>query len=49
MTFTLHDDQVETVKVALARAHDAGATSPDNENTNGNALAYIAARFLHDG
>jgi ParB-like chromosome segregation protein Spo0J len=50
MTFTLHDDQVETVKIALARARDAGgATSPDNENANGNALAFIAARYLTNG
>lgn len=49
MTFTLHDDQVATVKVALARAHDAGATSAENENSNGNALAFIAARYLHNG
>ena len=46
MTFTLHDDQVETVKAALARAQADGCLSPDNENTNGNALAHIAARYL---
>ena len=47
MTFTLHDDQVATVKAALARAQADGCMSPINENTNGNALAHLAARYLH--
>lgn len=46
MTFSLHDDQVETVKAALARALERGATSAVNENANGNALAHLAAAYL---
>lgn len=48
MTFTLHDTQAETVKAAMERAKTAGAAVSDvNENSNGNALAYIAAHFLN--
>lgn len=48
MTFTLHDTQAETVKAAMERAKAAGASESDvNENSNGNALAYIAAHFLN--
>lgn len=48
MTFTLHDTQAETVKAAMDRAKAAGASESDvNENSNGNALAYIAASFLN--
>ena len=48
MTFTLHDTQAETVKSAMERAKAAGASESDvNENSNGNALAYIAAHFLN--
>ena len=48
MTFTLHDSQVETVKAAMDRAKGAGGSESDvNENSNGNALAYIAASFLN--
>ena len=48
MTFTLHDTQAEAVKEAMERAKAAGAGESDvNENSNGNALAYIAASFLN--
>jgi len=48
MTFTLHDSQADTVKAAMERAKAAGAAESDvNENSNGNALAYIAADFLN--
>lgn len=48
MTFTLHDTQADTVKAAMDRAKAAGASESDvNENSNGNALAYIAAHFLN--
>jgi hypothetical protein len=46
MTFSLHDDQVETVKAALARAQADGCASEQNENTNGNALAHLAEAYL---
>ena len=46
MTFTLHDDQVATVKEAMSKASDMGAGSTLNENSNGNALAFICERFL---
>ena len=50
MTFTLHDDQVEQVKAAMAAAKgmgDFGETG--NENGNGNALARICETFLTGG
>lgn len=50
MTFTLHDDQVEQVKVAMGQAKgmgDYGDTG--NENGNGNALARICETFLTGG
>ena len=48
MTFTLHDTQAETVKAAMDKAKTMGAGESDvNENSNGNALAYLAAVFLN--
>lgn len=48
MTFTLHDSQADAVKAAMERAKAAGASESDvNENSNGNALAYICASFLN--
>lgn len=45
-TFTLHDEQWEEVEAALAKAKkDGGAESAVNENSNGNALAWICGRF----
>ena len=49
MTFTLHDDQAETVRAALAQAkRDCDLTGMDNENSNGNAL-YMICRAYVDG
>ena len=47
MTFTLHDEQAETVKAALARAKDMGPfVDTGNENSNGNALARVCEMFM---
>jgi ParB family chromosome partitioning protein len=46
MTFTVHDEQVEEVKAALAKAKAEGhGESAVNENSNGNALAWICQSF----
>jgi len=46
MTFTVHDDQAEIIKEALTLAKHAGDfTDSPNENSNGNALAYICEVF----
>ena len=46
MTFTLHDDQVEEVKAAMARAQEMGPFGDTgNENKNGNALARVCEMF----
>jgi ParB family chromosome partitioning protein len=45
-TFTLHDEQWEEVESALAKAKkDGGGQSAVNENSNGNALAWICRAF----
>ena len=45
-TFTLHDEQWEEVEAALAKAKkDGGGESTVNENSNGNALAWICRAF----
>ena len=47
MTFTLHDEQVETVKRAIAGAKGLGDfEDTGNENGNGNALARVCELFL---
>lgn len=47
MTFTLHDDQVETLRNAIAVAKGFGEFGDTgNPNANGNALARIAEMFL---
>ena len=46
MTFTLHDSQAETVKAAIL-AVDADFSDSPNENSNGNALAYICEQFIN--
>lgn len=47
MTFTLHDDQVKTVKEAMEAAKRLGAfIDTGNENSNGNALARVCEMFL---
>ena len=46
MTFTLHDEQAEEINAAILKAKgEGGAQSGVNENSNGNALAFIAERF----
>ena len=47
MTFTLHDDQSETVRLALNKAKDKGYDqNPTNENSNGNSIYAICCEFL---
>ncbi len=46
MTFTVHDEQAEKIKLAIKKAiSEEGGQSPINENSNGNALAFIVERF----
>lgn len=46
MTFTVHDEQHEEIEAALAKAKEAGGgDSAVNENSNGNAIAWICQRF----
>lgn len=46
MTFTLHDEQAEELNAAIKKAkNEGGSTSSINENSNGNALYFIAQRF----
>ena len=48
MTFTIHDTQHETIEAAIAKAkEDGGHVSDVNENTNGNALAFICEAYLN--
>jgi hypothetical protein len=50
MTFTLHDDQVESIKEAIEKAKAMGPfVDTGNENSNGNALARVAELFLSWG
>jgi ParB-like chromosome segregation protein Spo0J len=45
-TFTLHDEQAEEVDAAIAKAKSIGhGESAVNENSNGNALAFICQSF----
>ena len=47
MTFTLHDEQSETVREALKLSKGLGNfTDSPNENSNGNALARICEMFM---
>ena len=47
MTFTLHDEQSETVREAIKLAKAQGAfTDSTNENSNGNALARICETYI---
>lgn len=47
MTFTLHDTQCEQVKQAMAIASRLGDfTDSPNQNSNGNALAFICETFI---
>lgn len=46
MTFTVHDEQFEEIERALARAKElGGGESLVNENSNGNAMAFVCGRF----
>lgn len=48
MTFTIHESQHESIEAALKEAKGQGAgESSVNENSNGNALAFICEAFLH--
>lgn len=50
MTFTLHDEQAEQVKLALKTAIAAGPfVDTGNKNSNGNALARICEFYLTIG
>lgn len=45
-TFTLHDEQAEEVDAAIAKAKEMGhGESGVNENSNGNALAFVCQTF----
>jgi hypothetical protein len=47
MTFTLHDEQVESVRRAMSAADALGPyVGSPNENGNGNALARVCETFL---
>ena len=45
MTFILHEEQAEQVKMALEKAKKQGAFHSPNENSNGNALARVCESF----
>ena len=46
MTFTVHDEQAEEVQAAMTKAKSMGhGESAVNENSNGNALAFICQSF----
>jgi len=47
MTFTIHDEQHELIEEAIAIAKKSGGGDSDvNENSNGNALAFICKVYL---
>lgn len=46
-TFTLHDEQANTLDDAIAKAKkNPGIDTGINENSNGNAIAWICSQFL---
>ena len=46
ITFTVHDEQAEDVQAAMAKAKQMGhGESAVNENSNGNALAFVCQSF----
>ena len=46
MTFTVHDEQAEDVAAAMGKAKQMGhGESSVNENSNGNALAFVCQSF----
>jgi hypothetical protein len=49
-TFTIHDEQWEEIESAIAKAKQEGhGESAVNENSNGNALAWICQCFNRGG
>jgi hypothetical protein len=46
MTFTLADEQAELISDALAKAKNLNLETYDNENSNGNALYWIAKQWM---
>ena len=47
MTFTVHDEQHGVIEEAIAKAKKSGGESSEvNENSNGNALAFICQAYL---
>ena len=47
ITFTVHDSQHDRIEEAISKAKAGGGHASDvNENTNGNALAFICGAFL---
>lgn len=47
MTFTMHDDQAEVVRLALDKAKEEGCDSDLNDNSNGNAIYHVCMRYLY--
>lgn len=47
MTFTVTDQQAEAIRDALKQAPDVDPGETGNENSNGNALAYICEAFIN--
>jgi hypothetical protein len=48
ITFTVHDSQAEIISIAIKKAkNEVPDMSAINENSNGNALAWICERFNH--
>ena len=49
MTFTVHDDQHAVIEEAIAKAKKAGGDASEvNENSNGNALAFICKAYVDE-
>ena len=48
MTFTVHDEQHELIEEAIAKAKKSGGgDSSVNENSNGNAIAFICKAYIN--
>jgi hypothetical protein len=49
MTFTVHDEQHGVIEEAIAKAKKSGGESSEvNENSNGNALAFICKAYVDE-
>lgn len=48
ITFTLHNDQKQTVLDAIEKARNYITGDEMNTNTNGNGLYYVAKQFIED-